>query len=76
MWRLTGKLLHLAVQVYAADAHGGGYRVDTQVAVRDVLVDDLHDALEELLVGRFHFYLLHLALQLVVAAVFQSQHAT
>ena len=40
-------LLHLTVQVRAADAGLGADEADVEFAVRDVVVDALHDALHE-----------------------------
>ncbi len=71
---LTCQLLHLAMQVDTRDAYLLGYAVDAEVGVADVLVDDLHDSIEQLVVGRLHLHLVYLFLQLVVAAVLQAQH--
>ena len=60
---LSRQFLHLAMQVYTADTHLLGYHVDAQVGVVQVLVDGLHHALQQFLVGRLHLYVLHLFLQ-------------
>ena len=74
--RLARELLHLTVQVDAADAYLIGNHIDAEVGIVQLLVDGGHDALEQLLVGRLDLHLLHLFLELIGAAVFLAQQRT
>ena len=47
-------LLHLAVQMGAADASLSADKADVELAVRDVFVDALHNALQKKLVVALH----------------------
>ena len=71
---LTGQLLHLSVQVDAAETYLFGNGIDAEVGIADVLVDDLHDTFEQLLVRRLHLDLVDLFFELVVASVLQAEH--
>ena len=68
--RLTGELLHLTVEVDTADASFLGNHVDAEVGVAQILVDAVHDAVEELLIGRLEADLVDLLFQFVVALIF------
>ena len=70
---LSRKILHLAMDMHTADTYLIGYHIDAQVGIVQILVDAIHDAVEELLVGRLHAYLVDLLLQFVVALILQPQ---
>lgn len=70
---LPREVLHLTVDVDTADTYLIGYHIDAQVGVVQILVDAIHDAVEEFLVGRLHAYLVDLLLQFVVALILQPQ---
>ena len=70
MRRLAGELLHLTMEVDAADACLIGNHVDAEVGVTQILVDAVHDAVEELLIGRLEADLVDLLFQFVVALIF------
>ena len=67
------QLLHLAVELCAADAHLLRQHVDVEVAVGQVLVDGFHDALHQQLVVALHLGLLHAVGLLLCAAVLAFQ---
>ena len=62
------------MQVNTTEANLFGNGIDAKVGVADVLVDNLHNAIEQLLVRRLHLDLLHLFLELVVTSILQAQH--
>ena len=71
---LVRQLLHLTVEVYTTDSHLVGNHVHAKVGVVDILVDHVHHALQQLLVGRLHLHLFHLTLLTLVTGVLKAHH--
>ena len=72
---LSCQFLHLPMQVNAADAHLVGYHIDTEVGVVQILIDAVHDTVEEFLVGRLDTDLVDLFLEFVIALILQAQQS-
>ena len=60
------------MEMYAADTSLVGYHIDTEVGIAQVLVDALHDALQQLLIGRLETYLVHLLFEFIVTLVLKA----
>ena len=57
--RHTGDLLHLAVQLGAAEPHLAGQHVDPEVGILNIVVDGAHHTFHERIVIALHLHVLH-----------------
>ena len=71
---LSRQFLHLTVQVHTTDANLFGNHIYVEVGVGNILVDDTHDTLQELLIGRLHFHFCNLLLQRFGLAILLLQN--